>query len=240
LAEYTAETFFKDQIKIFQPETGYRYSMDPVILAYHISPFKGCKVIDIGCGCGIIPLILGFRYKDIQIFGIEIQDQLAEIAKKNINENQMSDHVWILNKDIKAINSSDTQGLADIIISNPPYKKKGSGRLNPDIQKAVARHEIHLDLEHFFLSANSLLKPKGQVLFIFPAERLSDLILAMHCFDFHLDWIRFIHTKKKNKAKLILISGIKNSHGSCTVRPPLYIYDSKNNPTNEYTTMFKP
>jgi len=240
LAKYTVETFFEDQIKIYQPETGYRYSMDPVILASHISPFPGCKIIDIGCGCGIISLILGFRYRDVQIFGVEIQARLAEVAIKNVTENKMSNRIRILNKDIRAITSSHTQGQADLIISNPPYKKKGSGRLNPDTQKALARHEIKLDLTQFFSSSYKLLKSGGKALLIFPADRLSDLILAMDSHDFHLDWTRFVHTKKKNNAKLLLISVIKNNHGSCAVLPPLYIYDSDNNPTNEYTDMFKP
>jgi len=214
--------------------------MDPVILASHISPFNGCKIIDIGCGCGIISLILGFRYRDVQIFGVEIQAQLAEIAIKNINKNKMSDRIRIVNKDIRTIRSSHTQGHVDFIISNPPYIKKGSGRLNPDTQKALARHEIKLDLTQFFSSTYKLLKSGGKVLLIFPADRLSDLILVMNSLNFHLDWVRFVHTKKKNKAKLLLISAIKNDHGSGAVLPPLYIYDSDNNPTNEYTAMFKP
>ena len=214
--------------------------MDPVILASHVSPFTGCKIIDIGCGCGIIPLILGFRYRDIQIFGVELQAQLAEFAIKNMEKNKMSDRIRILNKDIRDITSSHTQGHADIIISNPPYKKKGSGRLNPDAQKAMARHEIHLDLAQFFSSADMLLKPRGKIFLIFPADRLSDLFLAMHSRNFQLEWIRFVHTKKNNTAKLILLSGIKNYQGSCTIHPPLYIYDSNNNATIEYAAMFKP
>ncbi len=214
--------------------------MDPVILAAQATPFKDCKIIDIGCGCGIIPLILGYKFKDAQITGVEIQSELAGFAKKNILENQMSDRIQILNKDIRATTPHDTHGLADIIISNPPYKKKGTGRLNPDIQKAIARHEIKLELSQFFSSAHRLLKPQGQILFIFPADRLTDIIIGLQPLNFRLDWIKFIHTKKKNSAKLILVSGLKEGHGRGIVRPPLYIYNTKNNPTNEYSAMFKP
>ncbi|MCP3943338.1 MAG: methyltransferase [Desulfobacteraceae bacterium] len=240
MAKSTVETFFKNRIKIYQPEDGYRYSMDPVILAAQVVSFPGCKIIDIGCGCGIIPLILGFRHKDTHIIGVEIQSQLAQLATKNISQNMMSNQIQILNQDIRTTTSLDTQGLADIIVSNPPYKKKNSGRLNPNIQKAVARHEIKLELSQFFSSAHRLLKPLGQLLFIFPADRLEDIILAIQPLDFKLNWIRFIHTKKTNNAKLILVSGLKEGHGSCIVRPPLYIYDNRNNPTNEYTTAFNP
>jgi len=93
--------------------------MDPFILAAQVRPEKGYKIIDIGCGCGIIPLILGNKFKDIHIMGIEIQTQLAEFAKKNTLENLLSDRIHILNKDIKNTTSFDIQGLADIIVSSP-------------------------------------------------------------------------------------------------------------------------
>ncbi len=255
LVKSTVDTFFENQIKIHQPEEGYRYSMDPVILAAQVMPSPGSKIIDIGCGCGIIPLILGFRHRDLHIIGIEIQSQLAELAIKNIAENQMSNRIQILNKDICATTSFDIQrfdtqsldtqshenkGFADIIVSNPPYKKKDTGRLNPNVQKAIARHEIKLELSQFFSSARGLLKPRGQILLIFPADRLQDLALGLSSHGFQLEWVRFIHTKKNKPAKLILVSGIKEAHGACIVRPPLYIYDSQNNPTNEYAAMFKP
>jgi len=214
--------------------------MDPVILAAQATPSPGCKIIDIGCGCGIIPLILGFRFKEVHIIGVEIQPELAEFATKNIVSNQLSDRIQILTKDIRTTTLFDIKKSADIIVANPPYKKKGSGRLNPDIQKAIARHEITLELSDFFASSNRLLKPRGQLLFIFPADRLQDIISGLQSHAFQLDWIRFIHTKKNKPAKLVLISGLKEGLGACIVRPPLYIYDKANNPTNEYTAMFKP
>jgi tRNA1Val (adenine37-N6)-methyltransferase len=244
LVKSTVDTFFEKKISIHQPETGYRYSMDPVILAAQVTSSPGCKIIDIGCGCGIIPLILGFRFKEVHIIGVEIQSELAQLATKNIVANQLSDRIHILNKDIRTTTLLDikegTKEGADIIVANPPYKKKGSGRLNPDTQKAIARHEVTLELSDFFASSNRLLKPRGQLLFIFPADRLQDIISGLQSHAFQLDWIRFIHTQKNKPAKLVLISGLKEGFGTCTVRPPLYIYDKANNPTNEYTAMFKP
>lgn len=214
--------------------------MDPVILAAHLDPFHGCKILDLGCGCGIIPLILAFRCREIQIIGIEIQSQLAELAVKNAEENQMSGRIRILNQDIRTTDVSDIQGPADIIVSNPPYIKKKAGRINPDRQKAVARHEILLDLDQVFSSAFRLLTPRGQLVLIFPAQREADLVQAMKPLDFQLEWVRFIHTQTNGPAKRIVISVRKNFKGPCLVRPPLYIYDGDRSPTNEYATMFKP
>lgn len=240
LVKSTVDTFFERKISLHQPETGYRYSMDPFILAAQVTPFPGCKIIDIGCGCGIIPVILGFRFKKVHIIGVEIQPELAQFAKKNIVANQFSDRIHILNRDIRTTTLSDIKEGADMIVANPPYKKKNSGRLNPDIQKAIARHEITLELSEFFESSNRLLKSGGQLLFIFPADRLHDIDPGLQSHAFQLDWIRFVHTKENKPAKLVLISALKEDHGNAFVRPPLYIYDRDNNPTNEYTAMFKP
>lgn len=215
--------------------------MDPVILAAQVvTPFPNCNIIDFGCGCGIIPLLLGYRFTDVRITGIEIQSQLANFAMENIAANKMSDRIKILNQDIQVTTPLETNGLADIIVSNPPYIKKNTGRLNPNIQKAIARHEIKLELSQLISNAHRLLKPRGQILFIFPADRFPEIVQAMAPLDFQLDWVRFIHTKKKNSAKLMVVSGLKEGHGRCIVRPPLYIYDTDNNPTNEYAAMFKP
>jgi len=240
LVKSTVDTFFGKKISLHQPETGYRYSMDPFILAAQATPFPGCKVIDIGCGCGIIPVILGYRFKEVHIIGVEIQPELAEFATKNIVANQLSDRIHILNRDIRTTTIFDIKGGADMIVANPPYKKKNSGRLNPNIQKAIARHEITLELSEFLESAHRLLKPRGQLLFIFPADRLQDINSDLQAHAFQLDWIRFVHTKENKPAKLVLISTLKEDHGNALVRPPLYIYDRDNNPTNEYSAMFKP
>jgi len=240
LEKYTADFFFGDRIKIYQPETGYRFSMDPVILAAHVAPRSGDKIIDIGCGCGIMPVIIGFRHRAAEVFGVEIQSQLALLAQKNIHENKLTKRLKILTQDICTTSISDIRGYADIIISNPPYKKKNSGRINPDPQKAIARHEIKLNLDTLLSNANRLLKKRGLFVLILPAERLSDLITAMQTFNFQLDWLRFIHTRKNKAAKLVLASGIKNGRGSCTVLPPLYIYNTAGQQTKEYTRMFNP
>ena len=124
LAKSTVDTFFEEKISIHQPETGYRYSMDPILLAAQVIPLPGCKVIDIGCGCGIIPVILGFRFKEVQIIGVEIQPELAQFAAKNALVNQLSHRIQIINKDIRTTTTFDIQGRADMIVANAPYKKK--------------------------------------------------------------------------------------------------------------------
>ncbi len=225
------------QLNLIQPEHGYRYTLDPLILCSHIHPEPGDRILDIGCGCGIMPLLIGYRYPDSCITGIEIQNSLAELAKKNINRNHMEHRCHILNKDICDLNIEDTGGRFDRIISNPPYKKADTGRLNPDLQKAIARHELKLSIQTLFAKADKLLKPKGSITIIFPAERLFDTHQAMQPTSIKPEWIRFIHTSPQKNAIRVIVSAVKNTKSSCRVRSPLYLFSRHGNPTKEHQTI---
>ncbi|MCK5695850.1 MAG: methyltransferase [Desulfobacula sp.] len=124
MAKFSPDPFLGHEIKVSQPENGYRFSMDPFILAGHVQPIGVEKIVDIGCGCAIIPLILAFRYPDTSIIGVEIQKELSWFARQNIIANNLENTIRIIHKDIKNIQVSDINGKADIIISNPPYIKK--------------------------------------------------------------------------------------------------------------------
>jgi tRNA1Val (adenine37-N6)-methyltransferase len=182
LAEYTADTLFDPPLSLFQPKTGYRFSLDPIILAAHVHPAPGDRIMDIGCGCGILSLILAGRNPDVRITGIEIQKTLARAAQKNVAKNRMSDRIRILHQDICTLERApagaipgtkpksnlgalfkinDVPAQVDLIVSNPPYKKKSTGRLNPDRERALARHEITLDIAALALQANRWLSLKA-------------------------------------------------------------------------------
>jgi len=239
LEKSSADNLLNSKIKISQPEKGYRFSIDPFILAAHVEGTRNQKVIDIGCGCGIIPLILSLKSSALKITGIEIQRELYVCAKKNIITNKLENSINIIHGDIKNIDTSDTNGKADIIVSNPPYKKKGSGRLNPNSQKAIARHEITLDIDMLFRYSSRLLKKKGKLYIIFPAQRLSDLFLTMEHHAFSPEFIRFVHTKKDSPAKRVILCAGKNSNNPCVVHPPFYIYEHENKFSKEYLSLFK-
>ena len=214
--------------------------MDPFILAAHIQPAGIEKIIDVGCGCAIISLILAFKYPGLKITGVEIQKELSQFAKKNTMANKLENTICIIHENIKNIKISHINGKADIIVSNPPYKKKDSGRLNPDSQKAIARHEIFLDIDMLFNCSNKLLNKHGRLYIIFPAQRLSDLMLTMERYKFTPDFIRFVHIKKNARAKRVILCAVKNSSRPCNIAPPLYVYASENKLTDEYASMFIP
>lgn len=214
--------------------------MDPFILAAHIHPTGSEKIIDAGCGCGIISMILASRYPDTCITGIEIQKDLAQFAKTNITNHGLKKTVRIIHENINHINVSDINGKADIIVSNPPYKKKGTGRLNPDSQKAIARHEICLDIDLLFQCSKKLLNLQGRLYIIFPAQRISELMRAMEKNNFSPKFLRFVHTQNNTAARLVILCAAKGHGKPCTIAPPFWVYGPDNKFTNEYASVFIP
>lgn len=227
-------------MNILQPENGYRFSMDSVILAAHVCAENKKILLDIGTGCGIIPLMLATKYPDLDIIGIEIQKELFWFACQNILDNGLANRIHIINKDINNLRLNALAEPADIIVSNPPYKKKKSGRLNPDSQKAIARHEIHLDINQVFKCSKHLLKEKGVLYLIFPADRIKDLQAAMIRNQFGAKFMRFVHIRKDLPPKRLVLCAVKNDHPPCTIKPALYIYSDKNQYSNDYLNMIKP
>jgi tRNA1Val (adenine37-N6)-methyltransferase len=244
LEKFTADIFLNSGIKqLSQPEKGYRFSIDPFILAAHIKKINHKKILDVGCGCGIIPLILSDKSSCCKITGIEIQEELYLCAKKNIIANKLETTINIIHGDINNIHPPDINGKTDIIVSNPPYIKKGSGRLNPDSQKAIARHEITLDIDMLFKCSDRLLKKKGKLYLIFPASRRADLFSAMERYKFSLYFIRFVHITQNAPARFIILCAEKNNSRSCIACPPFYIYTQNNKSekifSDEYLSIFQ-
>jgi tRNA1Val (adenine37-N6)-methyltransferase len=239
LEEYTADTLFDPPLTIFQPKTGYRFSLDPIILAAHIHPAPEDRIMDLGCGCGIMPLILGARYKEVQILGVEIQKTLADLAQKNAAQNHMADRIRILHKDLRTLTRTDIQKPVDIIISNPPYIKKTAGRHNLDMGRTLARHEITLDIITLVGRADMLLQPRGQLCLIFPASRLAELTAALAGSRFQADWIRFVHFQHTHPARRVLIHAVKTMSRSCTTRPPFHLFHRDGTPTQEHRALLQ-
>ena len=192
-----------------------------------------------GCGCGIISLILGARHLDVQITGVEIQKELAFAARKNVVQNHLDNRIRIYHQDIRHLSVTEILQPADIIVSNPPYKKKASGRLNPDTGKAVARHEITLDIAALVNKAALFVKPGGQLCLIFPAPRLEELRLCLTSAGFHPQWIRFVHFKPTAPAGRVLVNAVKSDNVSCTIRPPLHLFNPDHTPTEDHLRLLE-
>src|SRR5210317_2172391 len=118
---YTTDTFFNGKIRITQERAGYRFSIDAVLLANFAVPRSGDQVLELGTGCGIIPLILAYRQPQIEIYGVEVQAELAELAVSNVRENQLHDRISVICADMKSLRPAMTAGPVDLVVCNPPF-----------------------------------------------------------------------------------------------------------------------
>ncbi|QTA92770.1 tRNA1(Val) (adenine(37)-N6)-methyltransferase [Desulfonema magnum] len=236
----TTDTFYNGQLQVRQKRSGYRFSIDAVLLAYHSMPYAAANtVLDLGTGCGIIPLMLAYHHPKVRICGIEIQEELAHIAALNVEENGMTDQIRILCRDMKTLKYDMVSGPVELVVSNPPYRKANSGRINPNQERAIARHEIKATLSDVIETAHRMLCTSGRFVTIYPAERMTDLLTQMRVIGIEPKYLRMIHSERDTEAKLILAQGIRRGRPGIKVGPPLVIYNEDGTYTDEVNAMYK-
>ncbi|MFO7930462.1 MAG: tRNA1(Val) (adenine(37)-N6)-methyltransferase [Thermodesulfobacteriota bacterium] len=241
MTDLTSDTFFKGRISIKQPASGYRFSIDAVILGNLAEVNEGDRVLDIGTGCGVIPIILRCRQPGLgHVFGAEIQQELAQAASQNAADNLMNDHITILHKDIRSITPKDTSGRVDAVVCNPPHFAEKTGRINPDSQRAMARHEIAMTLSDLASAASRMLPAGGKLATIYPCERVADLITVMRNYGIEPKKLRMIHPCPETSAMRVLAHCIKSKPTGMNIDPPLYIRSSAGDYSAETSAMFSP
>ncbi len=236
----TADTFFNGRIRVKQNRDGYRFSIDAVLIAGLTIPSPDDTVLDLGTGCGIIPLILAYRHPKIKVHGIEVQQQLADLAIINVEENRMKDRITIHCMDMKKLKHDMMSGPVDLVVSNPPYRKAESGRINPDQQRAVARHEIKATLSDVVETAQRMLRTAGRFVTVYPAERMADILIQMRSAGLEPKSLRTVHSDRHTDAKLIIVEGKKGGRPGLKIGSPVIIYRKDGSYTEEVQEMFKP
>ncbi len=218
----TLDKLLSGKLKIIQKKKGYRFSLDALLLTDFIRISPGDEIIDLGTGSGVIPLILAKRSKAKRVIGVEIQRELAEMALRNVQLNNLEDKIAILHRDLRKLPGELPAGSFDLVLSNPPYRTSSSGRLNPDQEKAIARHELTCSLGELLKVAGYLAKSKGRVALVYSATRLVDLMEGLRKERLEPKRLRLIHPDSDTKAKLILIEAIKGGKVELEVMSPLF------------------
>lgn len=215
------DSFLNGKIRIIQPKRGYRFSADAVHLARFVTIKKGNRVIDLGTGCGIIMMIiLSTKTEPSLMVGVEIQNQLCSQAKKNIILNEFDKNAYVVIGDIREVPIK--KAIFDVAICNPPYHPVLNGRINPDTQKAIARHELTLSLDDILKASQFILKPKGRLAMVYPSDRLSEIMDKMKKRRLEPKRVQFIHPNEKSESRLMLIESILEGRAGLKVLPPLY------------------
>ena len=237
----TTDAFFGGRLVVYQDRDGYRFSIDAVLLAHQVTFRKADRrVVDLGTGVGILPLILAYRHAALSICGVEIQPALARKARENVKTNDLADRIQILEADLQSINPRRLGYVADVVVSNPPYRQVRSGRINPNRERAVARHEIAVTLEGLVRTVRRVLRTGGYFWSIYPAQRLPELIGTLQRFNIEPKFMRMVHSREDSEAKMVLTAAVKAATAGLTVGPPLIIYRDRKNYSEEVQRMLSP
>jgi tRNA1Val (adenine37-N6)-methyltransferase len=235
----TLERLLDDRLKVLQSAKGYRFSVDALLLASFFRERPGDHILEVGPGCGIISLILALRNETIRITGIEIQEELADLTRRNAAMNRLSDRIDILTGDIRQIAKHLPPSSFDAVVFNPPYRRLLSGKVNPDRQKAVARHEVEGSFADFLRGARHVLKPAGRVAFIYPAPRCAEAIYRLRHEKIEPKRMRLVHSYPDSEAVFILVEGIKEGGEELHILPPLFVYKQGKEYSEEINRIFQ-
>ncbi len=173
------DTILGGRVVLWQPRSGYRSAIDPVLLAASVGADAGSRVLDFGCGVGAISLCLLARIPEFQITGLEIDPGLVALAERNVVENQATDRFRVIHGSVAAPSSALPAGTYDLVVTNPPFHASHSGSVSPVQRKRTANVEIETGLDNWILGAERALRPKGRIALIYRADRMVDLLVAL-------------------------------------------------------------
>lgn len=229
-----------NNLKIIQNKNNFCFGIDSVLLSDFAKKIKkNAKILDLGTGTGIISILLTAKAEVEKIYAIEIQEDVADMAKRSIILNQLENKIEIINMNIKELNKIFEKNTFDVVITNPPYKKINSGLKNENENKTISRHEMSANLSDFIKISFTMLKDKGEFYMVHRPERLVDILFELRKNKMEPKEIRFIHSSIGKEPKLILIKAVKNAKEFLKIKEPLYIYNKNGNYTEEILNIYQ-
>ena len=232
--------------KIIQDTDLFLFGMDSVLLANKIKGTnKDTVVVDLGTGSCVMPVIIAEKNEIRKIIGVELQDRMYALAAKNIEYNELESKITVLQENLKNVSGikkyiKDITGRdnVDIVISNPPYKKIGTGSKNDMDEKYIARHEVECELEDVFKTSSKILKFKGKLYIVHKPERIADLITLARKYNLEPKTIQFLQPTIDKKPSIVLIEYVLGGGNECIVLPNLIEYDKAGIYTKEILDIY--
>jgi tRNA1Val (adenine37-N6)-methyltransferase len=215
----------QDKLRIIQKKDGYRFSIDAILLANFITLKKHERLLDIGTGCGIIPIYMARKGCPNNMAGIEVQEDLFDLAVKNGRLNGCH-NVDFMKGNVTALAGTLRDTPFHVVASNPPYTKAGSGRTSPGVSRRTARYESDLDLSHLLAAASSVLTTKGRFYIVYPSRRLGELVQTAKQYKLEPKRLRFVYPREGSPSNLMLGEFMKQGRPGTTVDKPLNIHVS--------------
>ncbi len=221
--------------KIYQDTDCFSFSLDSIMLAnFATIRLKDKKIVDLGCGNGVIPLIMSLRC-DKKIIGVELQSKIADMAKRSVDYNELNDVIEIINTNMKDYVSNETFESFDLITCNPPYfKVNDKNFFNDNIEKVIARHEVEITLSELMVIVKKLLKNNGNFAIVHRTDRLMEILSEFRKNNIEPKRVRFVHENSNKESTLVLIEGQKNGKVGLKVENPFILYNEDGSETEEY------
>lgn len=225
-------------LQLIQKEQGFRFGVDAVLLSHFANVKKKHRVIDLCTGTGIVSFLVYGKYKPQEVIGLEIQDDMVEMANRSSKLNDTSDIVKFVQGDLKDKALLDSLGRFDVVTVNPPYKLNNAGILNPNDKLAIARHEIMCNLEDVIVSARRLLKDNGRMFIVHRPERLADIFGLMRKYKIEPKRVRLVQPNTKKAPNILLVEGQRDGGAFLKWEETLYVYDDNGNYSEEINRIY--
>lgn len=210
--------------RIIQKKKGFCFGMDAVLLSGFAQVKEGEVAVDLGTGTGIIPILLEAKTKGKHFTGLEIQEEVAEMAGRSVRLNHLEDRVDIARGDIKEASRLFGKASFDVVTSNPPYMNDNHGLKNPDLPKAIARHEVFCTLDDVCREASLLLKTGGRFYMVHRPHRLAEIITALKTYKLEPKRMKLVHPFADKDANMVLIEAVRGGKSMMKVEAPIIVY----------------
>lgn len=223
--------------KIIQSSDGFKFGIDAVLIANFCKLKKGDVGVDIGTGTGIIPIILAAKSEVSKVYALEIQEEVADMARRSVFLNKLSDRIEVINDDLKNKSNLFNKASMDFVVSNPPYFKADTLK-SDNIKKLISRHEVKCDLSDVMETAAYLLKPNKPFFIIHRPDRLVDLIELAKKYKLEPKEIRFVHPNVTKAPNLVMLKYVKSANPGIKFLDPLYVYNEKGQYSDEINQIY--
>ena len=210
--------------RIIQKKKGFCFGMDAVLLSGFAQVKEGEVAVDLGTGTGIIPILLEAKTKGKHFTGLEIQEEVAEMAGRSVRLNQLENRVDIVRGDIREASRLFGKASFDVVTSNPPYMNDNHGLKNPELPKAIARHEVFCTLDDVCREASLLLKSGGRFYMVHRPHRLAEIITALKTYKLEPKRMKLVHPFVDKEANMVLIEAVRGGRSMMKVEAPIIVY----------------
>lgn len=234
----TLEDLQLSGLSVIQKKDGFRFGIDAVLLSDFAKDIRAFEMLDMCTGCGIVPVLLSGKTNIPKIFGLEIQEEVFEMAKRTVELNDLSERVFYEKGDIKEGHKIYGKRRFSLITCNPPYMPKGTAVENELTEKVIARHEVLCTLEDVIKSASELLKQQGHLVLVHKPTRLADILCLMRQYGIEPKRVRFVHKKTDAEPSLVLVDGAFKGGRELRILPPLYLYNEIGEETEELKRIY--